>query len=381
MTIKSEVPQRKLKVKVLGAGVQGLSAAIMLLDAGHQVAIYAKSSPNNLDDPLYTSPKAGANWQSSADPTDLRLQGWDEITLRRFFEILKSPKLAEEAGVIPMKGQGFMPEKPKDWVADWFGGRGVTPGYHEIEAAKLPVGCKFGVEYETVTVNTGKYLPWLMKTFLGMGGTFFQLSKPLAKLSELYHDDEGVDVVINCSGYGAKFLEDVKDDQVIPARGQIVIVKPVRKVARTASKVGARLGDPNAGEITYVIPRDNGEVILGGTYQLGNTNPNPDAQTAKEIMGRCLVLCPELLDPVTGGAPPPIVRHVVGFRPTRKGGVRMEAEVQLTKLGRPLLVVHNYGHGGYGFQSSWGCADHVASVVRSWTGQESLELRSVFSKL
>jgi D-amino-acid oxidase len=59
-----------------------------------------------------------------------------------------------------------------------------------------------------------------------------------------------------------------------------------------------------------------------------------DYELADQIIENCLKLCPEL----TGSQGLNIVRHIVGRRPSRKGGARIEAEK--TPFG---LVVHNYG--------------------------------------
>ena len=50
--------------------------------------------------------------------------------------------------------------------------------------------------------------------------------------------------------------------------------------------------------------------------------------------------------------------HVVGVRPHRKGGVRLDVEVIGDKH-----VVHNYGHGGAGITLSWGTASVAADRV------------------
>jgi D-amino-acid oxidase len=49
---------------------------------------------------------------------------------------------------------------------------------------------------------------------------------------------------------------------------------------------------------------------------------------------------------------------VVGLRPYRKEGVRLEIDKEVHSL------IHNYGHGGEGFLLSWGCAVEIAELVK-----------------
>src|SRR5258706_8350851 len=53
-----------------------------------------------------------------------------------------------------------------------------------------------------------------------------------------------------------------------------------------------------------------------------------------------------------------IIREVVGLRPFRPGGFKVEAE----RLGEKLLV-HNYGHGGAGITLSWGTASLAGGLL------------------
>lgn len=75
-------------------------------------------------------------------------------------------------------------------------------------------------------------------------------------------------------------------------------------------------------------------------------------------MKRCVEICPQL----TGGRGIEhldIIRHGVGLRPAREGGTRIEAE----KIDG-FWVVHNYGHGGAGYQSSYGCSQAAVGLVK-----------------
>src|SRR6266853_1329733 len=53
-----------------------------------------------------------------------------------------------------------------------------------------------------------------------------------------------------------------------------------------------------------------------------------------------------------------IIREVVGLRPYRPEGFRVEAE----RIGEKLLV-HNYGHGGAGITLSWGTASLAVDLL------------------
>src|SRR5882724_8923837 len=53
-----------------------------------------------------------------------------------------------------------------------------------------------------------------------------------------------------------------------------------------------------------------------------------------------------------------VIREVVGLRPYRPEGFRVEAE----RVGEKLLV-HNYGHGGAGITLSWGTASLAVDVL------------------
>lgn len=54
-----------------------------------------------------------------------------------------------------------------------------------------------------------------------------------------------------------------------------------------------------------------------------------------------------------------ILRFVHGFRPCRKGGLRLEQDRAAGKQ-----IVHNYGHGGCGVTLGAGCAEEVVRIVK-----------------
>lgn len=151
----------------------------------------------------------------------------------------------------------------------------------------------------------------------------------------------------------ASKLGGVEDQTVTPARGQIVIVR------NDAGKMLDVSGtDDGPEEACYVMTRAaGGGTILGGSYQKGNWESQVDPSLAVRIMNRAVAMCPQL----TGGKGIEhldIIRHGVGLRPVREGGTRIEKE----RIGT-LTVVHNYGAGGAGYQSSYGCAQDTVDLI------------------
>ena len=115
------------------------------------------------------------------------------------------------------------------------------------------------------------------------------------------------------------------------------------------------------------IPTLGGGTLLGGSYQKGNWDSQIDPNLATRIMKRAIDICPSL----TGGKGIEylsIIRHGVGLRPVRLGGTRLEKE----KI-NGIWVIHNYGHAGYGYQSSYGCAQAAVTLV-----EEALAARAKF---
>lgn len=76
-------------------------------------------------------------------------------------------------------------------------------------------------------------------------------------------------------------------------------------------------------------------------------------------MTRAIALSPQLVRPGQGIEGLDVVGHRVGLRPVREGGPRVEKDKM-----DGIMVVHNYGHGGYGYQTSWGCAESAVALVK-----------------
>lgn len=175
------------------------------------------------------------------------------------------------------------------------------------------------------------------------------------------HPSGQVGLVVNCTGLMASQLGGVEDKTVVPARGQIVIVR--NDAGKMMDISGTDDGDDEA---CYMMTRPaGGGTILGGSYQKGNWESQGDPNLAIRIMKRAVALNPAL----TGGRGIEhleVIRHGVGLRPVREGGTRIEKE----RMG-DVWVVHNYGAGGAGYQSSYGCAQAAVRLIEEALGARS----------
>lgn len=227
--------------------------------------------------------------------------------------------------------------------------------FRSLPKESIGAGYDSGTAFTSVCINTAIYLPWLVSQCLSNGVTFkralFEHISDAAYSG--FHPHGNVDLIVNCTGLMASKLGGVQDNTVVPARGQIVLVR--NEAGRMLNVSGTDDGETEA---CYVMTRAaGGGTILGGCYQKGSWESQPDANLAVRIMKRAVQICPEL----TGGKGIEhldIIRHGVGLRPVREGGNRIEKE----KIGG-VWVVHNYGAGGAGYQSSYGCAQAAVDLI------------------
>jgi glycine/D-amino acid oxidase-like deaminating enzyme len=226
----------------------------------------------------------------------------------------------------------------------------------------LPAGVDFAIEFTTFCLNPDKYLAYLKNRVELGGGRFVSYELPTtggfskALSSAAGKIGKAPDIWVNASGLGARLL--VGDDNLYPTRGQTVLVKGNPNGATT------RLG---VDYITYIIPRPGGTVILGGCKQDENWNQDVDKELSAAIQNRCKKFAPELLNK---DGEFDIISEQVGFRPSRRGGPRVEAElVEGNSKEKPYLVVHCYGNSGSGYQSSIGCTRKAVRLVEEYINE------------
>jgi D-amino-acid oxidase len=306
-----------MRIIVVGAGVVGLSCAVRLLEAGHRVDVVARDLPRET-----TSAVAAAIWYPYRALPHRPVTAWAAASYTVFAGLAAPAEHggSPEAGVRMVPGtEVFTSAQAEPW---W---RTAVPRLER--ALDVPPGYVDGWTFTTPVVEMPVYLTWLSARIEALGGTLTRLNLRALPL--------GADLVVNCSGLGARLLGE--DRSVVPVRGQVVYVEQMGLDRWWLDSTGP----------TYVVPRER-DVVVGGTDEEGEWSRTPSPQTAAEILQRASRLVPALRDAR-------VLRHKVGLRPARPA-VRLE---------RDGKVVHCYGHGGAGVTLSWGCAEEVAALVAS----------------
>ena len=215
-----------MRIIVVGAGVVGLSCAVRLLEAGHRVDVVARDLPRET-----TSAVAAAIWYPyRALPQD-RVTAWAAASYA-VFAALAAPEEyggSPEAGVRMVPGTRAVHERAGRPVVAR-GRAPAGPGPRRCRPATSTAGASPRRSSRCRSTST-----WLTARLEELGGTLTRLN--------LRALPAGADLVVNCSGLGARLLGE--DRSVVPVRGQVVYVEQVGVDRWWLDSAGP----------TYVVPR------------------------------------------------------------------------------------------------------------------------------
>jgi D-amino-acid oxidase len=127
-----------------------------------------------------------------------------------------------------------------------------------LSTGELPEGVDAGIEFKSVVINVALYLPYLAGQCRKNGVVLKRQILTHITDAKGMHDLGGeADVVINCTGLMASTLGGVDDKAVVPARGQIVIVRN-----DPGMTVGSSGTDDGPEESVYYMSRACGMTLI-----------------------------------------------------------------------------------------------------------------------
>lgn len=322
------------QVAIVGAGIIGMTNAIILLENGFNVTIYTK------DDPLATNSDAAVATWFAPDDTNPVLQQHCLESFVKFEELLekKIPGIYKIQQKFFFKNRNHFEKSAwaKESVKKLVNMEKITETQSEL-GEPLPT-----MNARILLINPNFYRPYLLKRFNELNGDLKkEWVHSLDKLMQLYP------IVINCSGWEAKYLTD--DELIHPVRGQNEIVNTLPELENNHS---INVEHKNM----YVVfrPGEHGkqDCVVGTTYQPGNSKQKPNAEDQQTILNNGAVFFPFLKKS------PAISK--VGIRAGR-AQVRIEGKIK-----NHTLLVHCYGHGGSGYSASWGSANKVLEYCKTF---------------
>lgn len=288
-----------MNIAIVGAGVSGLTCGVVLQDSGFDVTLF--------ESPIHeaASPAAAAIWYPyHIEPRD-KAERWAVESYRRFEELARIPRTGVSMVQFEVRGEA---------LPDW----SLSLPHRSLSPVNFAV--------DVPLIETPLYLPWLRD----------QLDIHARTIHQFAELEREFDVVVNCSGLGARQL---CNDRLVQASRGVVLKVPNPGIVRHMVAL-------ERDALTYVISRSD-DIVLGGTDDPGE-DAHVSEEVAREIHRRCMSIDPRL---------PATYETAVGFRPLRES-VRLERE-------QDTRIIHNYGHGGAGFTVSWGCAREVLRLCQS----------------
>ncbi|KAL2815128.1 FAD dependent oxidoreductase superfamily [Aspergillus granulosus] len=340
----------KETIVVIGAGVIGLSTAVRLqqsLPSRSKVSVLlvARDWPSTTS-LNYASPWAGAHYRPvpGSTPQALREEKQAQATYAHF----KTEATISGSGVARVEGIEHLEAPPPEYLNS----KAIDThyahldGFRQLSAGELPAGVKWGVRYDSFCVNSPVYCAYLLRKFILHGGETREYT--LANPGEAFYLAPNVKTVVNCSGVG------IGDPKSFIIRGQTCLVRNPCPVTLTRQNAD--------GSWSFSIPRPlEGGTIIGGTKAPHDWDPNPSLEVREKLLENAKKWFP--FTPESGGEFD-IVRDIVGRRPAREGGMRIETE----NLLGGKRIVHGYGAAGRGFEISWGVAGDIVALVRGEGG-------------
>lgn len=313
--------QSSVDVVVVGAGVIGLTTAILLSERGDTVRVIAADGPLETTSAV-ASAMIGPNMFDPTDPAFDRERRSRQI----FTQLARDP----HTGVTLCWGRLVSRHAPPDPMT--LDGDPIV----EVGSAQLPDGFAWGFRTQIPLVDMVSYLRYLIDRLEAAGSRV-----EIGHFESIEQAAHIAPVVMNCTGVGAQQLAGI---DVRPVRGQHVVVS---NPGISEFFMAAPFGTSWIG----IWPQGN-HVVLGSTATEDVTDDQQvRTRQTEQILTQCATVEPRL-------AYASVLGTQVGLRPHRDEGVYIAVESD-----QDTVYVHNVGHGGSGVSQSWGSAETAVQLL------------------
>lgn len=353
-------------ILVVGAGVIGLTTAIRLAEAGHDVAVVAQETPRSifLDDSArqkgtYTSSGSGGLWMPFLLEGE-KIEKWATTTYQEY------EKRGEDVGIT--FHEGFFLCAKENPELPWYTELTNLKVKTNEDDERIPKEYTAALNFKAPVVNTAIYLLHLQDCAESLGVSI-TLTKEL-KDEDDEDDDEHLwdmecirtytgpeTIVVVCTGVGSSLI--CPTEKLIPGRGITVrIRKPGDKdYFITESPLDGIVGSYDEGLLAYCIPKGKDLYTLGGTFFKGDWKEYALEEEVEGVIQRaCKILQVDEKEVV-------VDTTWTGLRPITESG---QAKVEIVED----QIIANFGHGGSGLTVCWGCAEEVCDIVKEMKAEK-----------
>ena len=270
--------QRPNAVAVLGAGVMGITTALLLAQSGVKVTVYASNFVPNT-----TSNIAAALWLPSSyvDRKAVKPSFFvkDEQIARtsfsRFLNYVNHPEYC-----VYWHRYHFLNNKELKSTRELPGGNALYPEMTISKSDNL-FGFPYQVSMQCLMIDPSFYLRKLMQD-AQMAGVKFEM-REFESLNEVLALRQAV--LMNCTGLGARTL--FGDEALLPIQGQMTHLIP-------QPEINYSYVTPAKNGFLYMFPR-KGAIVLGGTSVKGEYSTEPNMELAKNMVQSHAELASRLL--------------------------------------------------------------------------------------